>query len=355
MIKIFLVEFVKELSRPEKLATITNILAIVLGWLVIYSLGLRAYRNQRNFDEVRNFYLKDGLEYLHQEISYYFSAFQYNYEVLNTLLKNIRDYKQIPGFSISFEDIKIEMMDYNPKGFAFRSMQTVEYLIEDDILTNRTLNLFSYLSASRILFNEIYVTIKKSLEYPKIFMPNKKERTKLYEELRNLIEEKRNLIYKNIYVLEVLQEIITQFRYKYYLCISLNKLKKKIKKDSLIQKYLSLAYWSPVIEEMKKKGVSVQSFLGKFYRDEMYQKIKMKQWEKFEKLIERHFVDTCTYEEAKVPVEIINESEKWKEFLNKKYEKNYSGSYKLAKKEDSTIEEIKEILIEGYLPHLESS
>jgi hypothetical protein len=233
-------------------------------------------------------------------------------------------------------------------------MQTVEFLIEDDILTKRTLNLFSHLSASRILFNEIYVTIKKSLEYPKIFMPNKKERIELYEDLRNQTEEKRDLIYKNIFVLEVLQEIITQFRHKYYLCSSLNKLKRKIKKDSLIRKYLSLAYWKPVIEEMKKKGVSIQSFLGKFYKDKMYQKIKMKQWEKFEKLIEKHYVETCTYEEE-VPIEIKNESEKWKKFLNKKYDKDYSGSYKLVKSEDSAIEEVMEILIEGYLPHLESS
>jgi len=355
MIKIFLVEFAKELSRPEALDTIINILAIVLGWLIIYSLGLRAYRNQRNFDEVRNFYLKDGLEYLHQEISYYFSAFQYNYEVLNTLLKNIRDYEKIPEYSISFEDIKIEMMDYNPKGFALRSMQTVEYLIEDNILTKSTLNLFGYLSASRILFNEIYVTIKKSIEYPKIFMSNKKERIKLYENLRTQIEEKKGLIYKNIFVLEVLQTIITEFRYKYYLCTSLNKLKKKIKKDSLIKKYISLAYWNPIIEEMKKKGVSIQSFLGKFYRDKMHQKIKMKQWEKFEKLIERHYVEPCTYEEAEVPIKIKNESEKWKKFLNKRYDKDYLGSYKLVKIDDSAMEEIKEILIEGYLPHLESS
>jgi hypothetical protein len=324
-----------------------NLVGIILSALLISFFGLIVYKYQKNYEEIRDFYLKEGLEYLHQEISQYFATFQNNYEILMALLKNIRDY--VPGVSISFEDIKINLLDYYPKGFAFRSIQNVAYLLDNDIVTIRTFNLFSYLSASRILFNETYFAIKRLIDNHQDFLNNEESRQRHYEDLSKDIEEKRKLIYDNLYILDIIANLINRIRDKFYFYITVNGLKKKLKNDSEIQKLLSFAVWIPVLIEMKKAGVPITAFLGSFKPDKEYQDIRIKRWEEFKKLIRDKHVEPCTYEESTSPTEIQTESEKWREFFGKKDNEKYSGAYKLSKKDDSDIEKIKEILIKGYL------
>jgi len=328
---------------------------IIVSAISVFLLGLIAYRIQKKYEEIRDFFLRDGLEYLHQEISFYFSAFQNNYEILMGLLKNIRDYDPAVTFKINFDDIKIKLVDYYPKGFAFRAIHNVEYLVSDDIITKRTYNLFSHISAARMSFNEIYIAIKMMINNPDKFLVDEKSREKHFEDLYKDIEKKRELIYENLFILDITAEILNRIRDKHHFYITLSGLKKTINKDSKIQKLLHMALWNPLLMGMKKGGVPVTAFLGFFKPDKEYQEKRIQRWEKFKKLIKNNYVEPCTYKESTSPPQIQREAEKWKEFLDKKDNESYSGAYKLSKTDDSDIENIKGILIKEYLSQIKAS
>jgi len=264
------------------------------------------------------------------------------------LLKNIRDYDADVPVKINFGDIEIKLIDYYPQGFAFRSIHNVEYLLGDDILTKRTYNLFSYLSAARMAFNEVYVSIKVLINNPQNFLANEESRKVRYESLSKDIEKKREIIYEYMYILDVIAGIINRIRDKHYFYITLSRLKNILKKDSEIQRLLRIALWNPLLREMKKGGVPITAFLGSFSTDEIHQESKIKDWEKFKILIENKLVVPCSYKESTAPPEIQKDAEEWKEFLNKRFNAQYSGAYKLAKSTREYFGKIESILLEDY-------
>lgn len=339
-------KFLHFINYSDLFRGLISLLGIIIGAIVVYCLGLKAYKKQKNYEEIRDFYLKGGLEYLHQEISFYFAAFQNNYEILMTLLKNIRDY--IPNTPICFDEIKISLVDYYPKGFAFRSIHNVEYLVGDDILTTKTYNLFSHLSAARICFNEIYITIRKLMDNAQSMLPDEESMKSHYSDLVKDVEGKREIIYENLYILDIIAGIINRIRDKFYFYATVNELKEKIKKDSEIQRLLQLAIWKNVLKEMEKGGIPLTAFLGPFSDDESYQESRIQKWEKFRILIEKKYVMPCTYKESNSPPEIQEQAEKWKMFLSQKYKIKYSGSYKLSGPSIDFIRNIKNILLTSY-------
>ena len=321
---------------------------IIVSAFLVFFFGLIAYRIQKKYEEIRDFFLRDGLEYLHQEISFYFSVFQNNYEILMGLLKNIRDYDPAVTFKITFDDIKIKLVDYFPRGFAFRAIHNVKYLVSDDIITKRTYNLFSHLSAVRMSFNEIYIAIKMLINNPEKFLMDEKSRKKHFEGLYKDLEKKRELIYDNLFILDIIAEILNHIRDKYHFYITLSQLKKGINKDSEIQKLLHMALWNPLLRGMKRGGTPITAFLGSFSPDEKYQESKILHWEKFKKLIGKKLVVPCSYDESTTPPEIQKEAESWKKFLNEKFNAQFSGAYKLAKSTREFIGKIESVLLEEY-------
>ena len=61
----------------------------IFAVILVSVLGLLTYIVQKNYEEIRDAYIKDGLEFLRQEISFCFAVFNENYISLLTLLKNI--------------------------------------------------------------------------------------------------------------------------------------------------------------------------------------------------------------------------------------------------------------------------
>jgi len=325
-----------------------SLVEIIGSAFLVFLFGLIAYRIQKKYEEIRDFFLRDGLEYLHQEISFYFSAFQNNYEILMGLLKNIRDYDPAVTFKINFDDIKIKLVDYYPRGFAFRAIHNVKYLVSDDIITKRTYNLFSHLSAARMSFNEIYIAIKMMINNPEKFLVDEKSREKHFEDLYKDIEKKRELIYENLFILDIIAEILNRIRDKHHFYITLSRLKKSINKDSEIQKLLHMALWHPLLRGMKKGGAPITAFLGSFSQNEEYQESKIIHWEKFKELIDKKLVVPCSYKESTSPPEIQKEADSWKEFLDKKFKAQFSGAYKLAESTRGFIGKIESALLEEY-------
>ena len=323
---------------------------IIISALLVYFFGLRAYKKQKNYEEVRNYYLRNGLEYLHEEISLYFAAFQYNYEVLQAHLKNVRDY--LPGAPVTFKDIKKDLVDYFPRGFAFRAIQRVEALIEDDAITKLTLNLFSYLSSARIAYDEIYLTIGKIIDHPQLFYKNKSEQQEHYDELNKTIEKKREQIYEKLDLINILDMLINRINEKSFFYTDLILLRAKLRKDEEVKKIVGMAIWHPVMKEMLRGGIPITAFLGSFMTGLEYRKKRILRWQSFMKLIDDKIVLPCTYEEATSPPEIQVEAEKWKVFLKEKYNREFSGAYKLNVSQRENIDRIGEKLVINYLNNL---
>ena len=69
MLSSFFHELVKELIKPDILEKLIYLLGIFLSALVVYKLGVLAYKKQKNYEEIKDFYINDGLEFLLQVIS----------------------------------------------------------------------------------------------------------------------------------------------------------------------------------------------------------------------------------------------------------------------------------------------
>lgn len=334
-------------STNQQFLQIAQILIpIIISALLVYSLGLRAYKKQKNYEEVRDYYLRNGLEYLHEEISLYFAAFQYNYEVLQALLKNVRDY--LPGAPVTFKDIKKDLVDYFPKGFAFRAIQRAATLLEDDAITKLTLNLFSYLSSARIAYDEIYLTIGKIIDHPQLFYKNKSEQQAHYDELNKAIEKKREQIYEKLGLIDILDMLINRINEKSFFYTDLALLRAKLRKDEEVQKIVAMATWHPVIKEMSKGGIPITAFMGSFIKEPEGNTKIMLRWKSFMNLIDNKIVLPCTYEESTSPPEIQVEAEKWKAFLEKKFGKEFAGAYKISISAKENLDKIREMLVINY-------
>jgi len=79
-----------------------------------------------DFTVGRHAILDSVASFLNYGFRLYFSSFQNNYEILMTLLKNIRDYDPNVQVKIDFNAIKIKLIDYYPQGFAFRAIHNIE-------------------------------------------------------------------------------------------------------------------------------------------------------------------------------------------------------------------------------------
>ena len=339
----FLHGFVKELIKPETLEKLIYLLGIILSALFVYKLGALAYKNQKNYEEIRDFYLKRGLELLQQEISSCIETIYYNYEVLQRELRYIKDLE--PESDISFEDIKIGLKEYFPAGFAFSSMSSVQYLLDDDIFMQRIITFFGYFRATLILFDEINLTIKKTIENPKEWIPNKKEKLKLYKKLKRGLDERIEEISKHFFILDLIIDLINLIRDKFHFYTSIKDLSKKLKKAPEVEKILSIALWQPIINNMKDKGASITEFLGIYSDNKDYQEKKLKKWDRFKILLDNSYIIPCSYKESASPPEQKGSALKWKSLLSEKYKQTYSEAYKFRELDDTKLEKVNEILL----------
>jgi len=339
----FFSDFVNELIKPETLEKLIYLLGIFLSALMVYKLGALAYKNQKNYEEIRDFYLKGGLELLQQEISSCIETVYYNHEVLQRELRYIRVLK--PESAISFEDIKIELKEYFPAGFAFRSMSSVKYLLDDDIFIQRIITFFGYFRATLILFDEINLTIKKTIENPKEWIPNKKEKLKLYKKLKRELDERIEEISKHFFILDLIIGLINLIRDKFHFYTSIKHLSEKLKKAPEVQKILSTALWQPVINNMKDKGTSITEFMGIYSDNKDYQEKKLKKWDKFKILLDNNYIIPCSYEESTGSPEQKGSGLKWKSLLSERYKQSYSEAYKFRELDDTKLEKVNEILL----------
>lgn len=335
---------VEVLSRTEVLEKAIYLIGIFLSAYLFYKLGVRAYKRQKNYEEVKNHYLKNGLEVLQQVVSSCIETIYYNYEILLRELKYIRDFEPEPV--ISFDDIKISLKKYVPPGFAFGSIFSVEYLLDDDIFKQRILTFFGWFRGTLILFDEINLMIKKIIENPKENIPNEEKQLEFYKDLKSSIEEKLEEVSKHFFIQNLITNLINIIRDKYYFYTSLKSLKRKLKNNPEVQKILSIALWHPVIRDMKDVGVSITEFLGIYSDERNYQESKMGRWERFSVLINKGYVIPCPYEESTGPPEQKDSAIKWNTYLSSKYGVTYSEAYKLSKINEAELEDIEKILSE---------
>lgn len=314
--------------------------------ILVSALGLLSYKIQKNYEEIRDTYIKDGLEFLRQEISFCFAVFDQNYISLLTMLKHIRDY--VPGFQITFKELEIPLKEYYPKGFAFRSIQNIDYLLNIDIISTKTMNLFSHFNAAKILFSETNLAIKKLIDEKDTMLDTEEKRKMHFDDLYRAIEEKREIVYEHLQVLDFIAMILNRIRDKHLFYFTAKGLKKRLKKDEEIQKLLQSATWNAPLKAMEKSGIPLTAFMGKFTYDEKLRKLKLLNWEKFKKLIDNKLVEPCSYKESTSPPEIQEEAEKWRNFLEANYGEKFSGAYRLSKTSKKEMPNIKELLLKGY-------
>lgn len=316
--------------------------AIILSAYLVYRFGAKAYKNQKNYEETRDNYLRDGLELLLKDITACIETIYYNYEALRRELKYTRDYE--PNPQICFNDIKMPFREYMPSGFAMRSIYSVEYLLDDDIFKQRILTFFGFYRGTLILFDEINLTIKKAIENAKDYLPDEETKGGFYHQQLNSIDKKLEEVGEEFYLQNLVVGIINIIRDRYCHYSSLKILKRQLKKDADVQEILSIAVWQPVINKLKKEAVSITEFLGIYSEAKEAREKKLMRWNRFRLLIVKGYVIPCSYTESTAPPHQQSSATRWKDYLGTRFSESISEAYKLASGANEHTEGIRNIL-----------
>jgi hypothetical protein len=331
----FLGKYIPKILTPEAGA-------IILSAYLVYRFGAKAYKNQKNYEEIRDSYLKDGLETLLKDVTACIETIYYNYEALQRELKYIRDYEPTP--QICFSDIQMAFKEYMPSGFALRSIYSVEYLLDNDIFKQRILTFFGSFRGTLILFDEVNLAIKKAIENAKDYLPDEKTKARFYDQQLNNIDKKLEEVSEDFYLQNVLIGIINIIRDRYCYFSSLKILRKRLRRDKDVQEILSIALWQPVVNKLKKSAISITEFLGVYTEEKEDQKKKLRRWDKFRLLITKGHAIPCSYNESTAPPQQKDSATKWKEYLSAESHEGVSEAYKLTEGAKENIIEIRKIL-----------
>lgn len=159
----YLTEIIEFILHSE---FIGGIVGVLISAIVLYKLGIRAYRKQKSIEECRLNYIDQGIEALKQELVESQSTFRWNWGRALTLLKHVRDWKK-GGFQVKPEDIADNFITYRPKSLGLNSFDKVEELLDDDIATKWFLVALTDLNLASFFFTlDLAVFVKKFLEDP---------------------------------------------------------------------------------------------------------------------------------------------------------------------------------------------
>ncbi len=113
---------------------------------VVYRLGLRAYFKQKEFENVRNRYLENGVELVITQIDYILGIQRHNWELM---LRTTRQYREQES-QVSMEDFFNQFREVNQDNFQLGPIYKTQTLLNDDVLWRAYQAAFAFVSSTNI-------------------------------------------------------------------------------------------------------------------------------------------------------------------------------------------------------------
>lgn len=130
-----------------------SLVGILASALLLYLLGIRAYRRQKSLEECRKKYVEEGLEALYDEVAAAYASFYLNWQRALQLLRLMRDWDS-QKFIADPNKIERGFISYSPKSLGIGCFYKVVELLRDDTLRKWSLDFFGEVSTQQTMYFE---------------------------------------------------------------------------------------------------------------------------------------------------------------------------------------------------------